>query len=72
MVVIRIIVCLACIYGIAKHLVKIVRLFYPGFLSPVLKETKEADKFDLIIYYSLAIIAMAYYIIYTIKKMELI
>ncbi len=58
-----------CAFGIIKQILRIIWLYFPNFLyGSFLFKNKDSSKIELLMYYILAIVAMAYYIVYVLDK----
>lgn len=67
--ILEILLCLICGFAIIGHLFRIIWLYYPSFLKGTfLHRKKQETKTEMLLYYLLAIIAMAYYITRTLEK----
>jgi hypothetical protein len=65
----KISLCIACVCEIIIQLLRITWLYFPSFMQGTfLYKWKGLKKTEMLIYYCLAIAAMAYYVFITVKK----
>lgn len=67
--ILEILLCISCLYAIFIQLLRIVWLYFPSFKqrSSVYK-IKVPGKTEMLLYFILAIVAMAYFIFITVEK----
>jgi hypothetical protein len=67
--IIKLMLCIACAAEIFVQLFRIIWLYFPSFMQrSFLYKRKGLKKTEMLIYYVLAIVAMAYYIFITTEK----
>ncbi len=67
--IIRLLVCVACAYAIFIQLLRIIWLYFPSFLKETLiYKVKEPAKTQMLFYYIMASLIMAYTIFVSLEK----
>lgn len=67
--IIRLLICLSCLYAIFIQVLRIIWLYFPSFIRRTsLYKMRESRKTEMLLYYILAIVAMLYYTIVTAEE----
>ncbi len=67
--IIRVLVSVACLYGIIIQLLRIIWLYYPSFLKNTrLYKSKQPSKVEMLLSFLALILCMAWYIFGTIER----
>jgi hypothetical protein len=67
--IVELLIAIVCVFGILKQLFRIIWLYFPSFMKgSFLHKGKEPGKTEMLLYYLLAITAMAYYLVVTVER----